>query len=173
MLECLQPYAGVDMSWAEKGNALHWDRCNSMAMGLVSSPFVATGIFSWSMEVITADKKRSSNIFFWDFVIQNSHGTTSYDHTIPVIYIWDSIQGVISAARKMYVDDLISIAANQSLAKEATHQVETTTRYIGLQDANRKWRPISQTPGEWNGSITLLIEGVFVFITVSEKKWNK
>ena len=45
MLESLQPYVGVNVSWSEKGNALHWEICTRMAMGLVSSPFATTRIF--------------------------------------------------------------------------------------------------------------------------------
>ena len=59
MWESLQPYAVVDVYWAEKGNALHWGKWTRMAMGVVSSPFVTTIMFSWDMEVITAYRKRS------------------------------------------------------------------------------------------------------------------
>ena len=45
--------------------------------------------------------------------------------------------------------------------------------YLGLQDAKKKWRPISQKPVEWTGSTTLPLEGVGLFVMVSEKKWNK
>ena len=76
-------------------------------------------------------------------------------------------------ACKTYVDDLRSISATQSLTKEATHQVYTTMGYIVMQDATRKRRPISQTMGECTGSVTLSLEGVCLFVTVSEKKWNK
>ena len=147
MSESLHTYAGVDVSWADKGNALHWERWTSMVMGLLSSPFATTRIFSRAMEVITGDRKRSSNPFFWDVFIQNSPGTTSYDPNIPSIYIWDSIRGVIRAACKTYVDDLRSITATQSLANEATHQIYTNMGYLVLQDSTRKRRPISQTLG--------------------------
>ena len=45
--------------------------------------------------------------------------------------------------------------------------------YLGLKDTKRKWRPISQTLGDWAGSITISLEGVGLFVTASEKKWNK
>ena len=96
--ERLQPYAGVDVSWADKENALHWERWTRMAMGLVSSTFSNKRIFSWAMEVITGDMKMSLNNFFWDVVIHNSPGTNFYDSTTPRLYRWDSIQGVIIAA---------------------------------------------------------------------------
>ena len=117
-----------------------------MAMGLISLNFSIKIIFSWDMEVINGDSKMSSNTFFWNVVIQNSPGTTSYDTTMPRLYIWDSIRGVISAACNTYVDDLRSIASTQSLAKESTHQVDITMGYLCLQDDTRKRWPVSQTP---------------------------
>ena len=73
----------------------------------------------------------------------------------------------------MYVDEIISIASTQPLAKEATNQAENNIGFLGLQDATRKRRPIYQTPGEWTELITLSLEGVGLFVAVSNKKWNK
>ena len=58
-------------------------------------------------------------------------------------------------ACKKYVANLLSIAAANSLAKEATQQVDTTMGYRGLQDATRKRRPIYQTPGGGRLGISL------------------
>ena len=100
--------------------------------GIVYSTFATTRIFYWAMEMITGDRKRSSNPFFWDVVIQNPPETTSYDPTMSRLYIWDSTRGVIRSACKTYVNVLRYIAANHSLAKEATHQVETAMGYLGM-----------------------------------------
>ena len=144
-----------------------------MAIGLVSSPLMTTRMFSWAMEVITGYIKRSSNPFFYDVVIQNSPGTTFYDTTMPRLYRWDSIQGVIIAACRTYIDALRYIAATQSLDKEATHQVDTNMGYLGLNYDTRKQCSIYQTPWGCNGYITISLEGVVLFVTVLEKKWNK
>ena len=45
--------------------------------------------------------------------------------------------------------------------------------YLGLQDATRKRRPISRSPGEWTSSISVAIPDVGLFVTVSQKKWDK
>lgn len=45
--------------------------------------------------------------------------------------------------------------------------------YLGLQDATRKRHPDSQAPGEWTGIITRAIEGVGLFVTVSQAKWDR
>ena len=45
--------------------------------------------------------------------------------------------------------------------------------YLGLQNATRKRRPDAQVPGEWTGAITLALEGIGLFVTVSQSKWDK
>ena len=77
-----------------------------MTMGLVSSTVATIRIFFCDMELITVYRKNSLNPFFWCVVIQNSPGTISYDPTMPSIYRWDSVQKVIIAACKTYVDNL-------------------------------------------------------------------
>ena len=46
-------------------------------------------------------------------------------------------------------------------------------RYLDIQDATWKRRPISQTPEEWTESINISLEGVGFVITVYENNWNK
>ena len=45
--------------------------------------------------------------------------------------------------------------------------------YLGLQDATRKCRPHGQHVGDWTGAISVAVEGVGLFVTVSEKKWMR
>ena len=45
--------------------------------------------------------------------------------------------------------------------------------YLGLQDATRNQHPNYQIPGEWTGSITLSLENVGLFVTVSVRKWGR
>ena len=169
----VQPYAGVDVSWSQEGKALRWERWNRMAMGLVSSPFATTRIFAWAMEIIKGDRFDPANPFAWDKVILNLPGSESYDTSMPRVYKFNSLLGVISSDCKTFMDDSRGIGATRELCHEATHRVETLMSYLGLQDAARKRRPNSQTPGEWTGSITLALEGVGLFVTVSQKKWDK
>ena len=70
----IQPYAGVDVSWAEEGKSLRWERWSRMAMGLVSSPFATTRIFAWAMEIIKGDRFDPKNPFAWDKVVINPSG---------------------------------------------------------------------------------------------------
>ena len=40
------PYSGVDVSWSEKGKALSWERWIRTAVGILSSPFATTRVFT-------------------------------------------------------------------------------------------------------------------------------
>ena len=61
--EKAQPYAGVGVSWAEKGKTLRWELWTRMTMGLLSSPFATTRIFECGVEVIIGDQNDESKTF--------------------------------------------------------------------------------------------------------------
>ena len=75
---------------------------------------------------------------------------------------------------KTFVDDSRrTIGPTQQLAHAATHRIEYYMMgYLGLQDATRKRRPTSQRPGKWTSSMSIAIEGVGLFATVSQAKWD-
>ena len=45
--------------------------------------------------------------------------------------------------------------------------------YLGLQDDTRKRITITQAHGKFNWSIVRYIEGDGLFVTVSQKKWDR
>ena len=104
--EKAQPYLVVDVSSAEKGKELSWERWTSIAMGIIYSPFATTRMFVWWVEVIIGDLKDESNPFYWDSVVQNFPGTNEYDPYIPRLYCWDSKRQIITAACKIFVYDV-------------------------------------------------------------------
>ena len=48
-----------------------------------------------------------------------------------------------------YIDDLRTIAASEDLCQEVTQCVASVVSYLGMQDAPRKRRGPSKTPGAW------------------------
>ena len=128
---------------------------------------------AWGVEVIIGDRKDESNPFNWDSVVQNCPGTNYYDPSTPRLYRWDSKLQVITAACKDFLYDSRSVAATQTLSRDVIHRIKTVMGYLGLQDATRKGRPNSQTPGEWTGSITFSLENISPCVTLSEKKWGR
>ena len=95
------------------------------------------------------------------------------DPTLPRVYKWNELSESIACECKFFCDDFRIVGPNESLTKAATHRLETTMSYLGIQDATRKRRRITQTPGEWTGSIVVSVEDVGVFVTVSRKKWER
>ena len=171
--ERIRPYAGVDLSWLNPKGGSRWERWTRMAMGMRPSPFVTVRLFAWAMEFIQGDRHDPLNPFHWSKVILNCPGSPTYDPSMPKVYKWNPVALAIACDCKTFVDDSRSIGPTRELVTQATHQMETRMAYLGLQDATRKRRPISRTPGEWTGSISVAIPDVGLFVTVSQKKWDK
>ena len=74
---------------------------------------------------------------------------------------------------KTFVDDFRGIGPTKELLQRATQKVESTMGDFGLQDATRMHRPNSQQPGEWTGSISVALPDTGLFVTVSQKKWDR
>ena len=142
-------------------------------MGMRPSPFVTVRLFAWAMEIIQGNRKDPSNPFHWSEVRLNCPGSPSYDPTMPRAYKWNPVALAITCNCKTFVDDSRPIGPTRELVTQATHQIETWMAYLGLQDATCKRRPISRAPGEWTGSISVAISDVGLFVTVSQKKWDK
>ena len=53
---------------------------------------------------------------------------------------------------KTYIDDLRTTAKDQRLAWLASSKIAKGCAWLGLQDAARKRREPSQTPGAWAGA---------------------
>ena len=172
----IRPYAGVDVSWASpdlKRERILWERWTRMAMGFVSSPFLTCRLFAWAMEVIKGDRLSPTNPFHWTHAVLNLPGMESFDPSMPRVYKFNPLTASIACDCKTFVDDSRTIGPSRQLLRDATHRIETMMAYLGLQDATRKRRPELQRPGEWTGSITIAMPNVGLFVTVSQKKWDK
>jgi hypothetical protein len=108
-------------------------------------------------------------------VVLNIPGMSSCNPAMPRFYKWSDSMNAIACDFKTFVDDSRrTIGPTQQLAHAATHRIEYYMMgYLGLQDATRKRRPTSQRSGEWTGSMSIAIEGVGLFATVSQAKWDK
>ena len=96
--EKVQPYAGVDVSWAEKGKDPRWELWTRMAIRILSSTFETTRMFAWGVEVMMGDRKDEANPFYCDSAFHNCPVTNEYDPYMPRMYRWDSKHQVITAA---------------------------------------------------------------------------
>jgi hypothetical protein len=64
------------------------------------------------------------------------------------------------------------VGNDRAEAKQAVRRVASICNYLGVQDAARKRRETSQTPGAWAGSV-ISTDGRGVYVTVSQEKWDK
>jgi hypothetical protein len=85
---------------------------------------------------------------------------------------WDSILQKIAGDIVGFVDDLQASAFSVEEAWQVARQVVARLQYLGIQDAPRKRRPPSMTPGAWAGGVFTTNVGK-VTKSVSQEKWDK
>ena len=88
------------------------------------------------------DRKEADNPFRWDEVRLNLPGSASYNPSLPRVCKWNSLEGAIACDCNFFCDDFRIIGPNEKQTKLATHRLETTMSYLGVQDATRKRRSI-------------------------------
>ena len=169
----IRPFCGVDLSWKLKKKGVLWERWNRMTMGMRPSPWVCTRLLAWMMEVVKGEPKAMNNPFRWDKVVLNCPGMKDYDPSMPRLYKWNEVLNQIAADIRWFMDDFRICGGNEEVVLQATRRLESIMAYLGLQDATRKRRPHGQHVGEWTGAISVAVEGVGLFVTISEKKWMR
>jgi len=124
------------------------------------------------VEKILGDPNDSDNPFQWETVEMNLPGSANYDPSRPWVFKWCRKDGKIACDLFIYVDDLRPTGPTEEDCWAATRRTASILNHCGIQDATRKRRPPSQTPGAWAGSvISTTMEQVRV--EVSQDKWCK
>ena len=175
----LRTYTGIDITdlFPEElkerfGQTRLWEAWTRCAMGLTTSPYQATQNAQRVKRIIFGDKLDPKNVFGWVDVRLNLPGDTDYDPSVPWISKIRS-DGVIAADVHPYVDDLRETAPTEEEAWAAASKMANGAAFFGLQDAARKRRPPSKSPGAWAGAVVGTDENGQVYKTVSQERWNK
>ena len=186
--DALRPYAGVDVTelgrrvvnpTTGKEEFVHegvigqlWERWERTLMGLQSSPYVCTQSFGWCEDFIRGERGDPNNPLEWAKTVLNLPGSEDYDPTKPWVYRI-SKTGRLASFFGTYIDDIRTGGVSEKEAWRTSRRVASRVQYLGMQDAPRKRRAPSRTPGAWAGAMckAKLDEGVFV--TCSQEKWNK
>jgi hypothetical protein len=179
--ETLRELAGVDLTQyrteeelAELGETIMakcWERWVRCAMGLKPSPYQTGQGVLFAEDVIRGDRFEEKNIFRWHHLELNLPGSETYDPTKPWAFKI-RLDGTPAADFSIYVDDNRGTGNTKKEAREAARKVASTCNYLGIQDASRKRRAASQTPGAWAGSV-IHTDGKSVYVLVSQEKWDK
>lgn len=166
--------AGVDLSHYfpdEKEGAL-WEAWQRAAMGLGSSPFQCVQALGVAEEVTWGDPTAPDNVFRWDTVALNLPGSPDYSPSRPWVAKYRADDACIVADLSIFVDDLRPNGPSPEEAWLAGRRAASVLNFLGIQDAPRKRRDSSQSPGAWAGSVIKTgSEGTFVL--TSQQKWDK
>ena len=171
----IRPYCGVDLTkyfpeLVGNGKVLwvRWTRC---CMGLKTSPYNCVQGMMHLSEAIFGDRKNESNPFRWDKIKLNLPGLADYDPSLPWVYK-ERKDGSIACDVFTYVDDLRPTGPTEEECWAATRRTGSIINHHGVQDASRKRRPPSQTPGAWAGSV-ISTDSEQVLVEVAQDKWDK
>ena len=156
---------GVDTAG---GVFLTWDR---PAMGLTGSPYQSVQTGTRGKRVMLGDPGQSSNPFQWKEVRLNLPGDQNYDPRLPWVFKMRE-DGRIAADLHTYIDDNRGTANDAEEAWKVSSRVAKTCCWLGMQDAARKRRAPSMTPGAWAGTI-IRTDGIKAEKIVSQERWNK
>jgi hypothetical protein len=102
----------------------------------------------------------------------NLLGTVEYDPSLPWVSKVRNDDERIAADLFTFVDDLRPTGGSKKDVWRAARKAASTLNHLGIQDAARKRRDSSQSPGAWAGAV--IRTGVMgVLILTSEEKWMK
>jgi hypothetical protein len=181
--EEVKPFTGVDLSCMyEEGEPIdpkwaYWDR---NLMGFAASPNNSCLMALIIEEVIHGNRHETRcgsdgkelNPFQWFKVQLNLPGTEGYDPTQTWICKMRE-DGLFACAMLTFVDDERVAGPTEDLTWQASHRIAAIQSYLGVQDAARKVRPCSQTPGAWAGAVVHIFPQLGVCTLTSEDKWTK
>jgi hypothetical protein len=168
----LRELAGVDLShYFGEGGKVIWEAWKCAGMGVKSSPFQAVLALTVADEIIKGNHLDEKNEFRWVRVRFNLPGNHDYDPSIPwVLKVREDRQ--IASDLFTFVDDLRPTGPGRVACWKAARRAASVLNWLGIQDAPRKRRDSSQSPGAWSGSVIRVTpEGVCVL--ASEDKWIK
>lgn len=136
------------------------------------SPYSSVQYCTIAEEFSRGNNLDADNPLRWDVIVLNLPGSKKYDPSKPRVYKWDSSMGCLAGELVIFVDDCRITGKTIELAWKIARQVCSRFQYLGIQDATRKRKPPTQTPGAWAGAVFATTDDK-VTKTVTEDKWNK
>lgn len=173
--EDLQRYCGVDLTqlfpeWKNPEFRLLVGRWTRNAMGLRPSPYNSVQGALIAKYAVMGDLSDAANPFGWETLRLNLPGSQGYDATLPwIMKIRED--GKHASGLSQYIDDLRVSAASKELAWQCSSRMAKGLAFLGLQDAARKRRECTQSPGAWAGAVISTQGGLFKSVT--QERWEK
>ena len=176
----LRPYAGVDVRSissffpenllsSASGGKIRWNR---LFMGMLPSPYHSVEQFYLAEEIAIGSPSEPDNPCGFDEVRFNIPGSSDYNPILPWVMKWNAKHNNIAGDAITYMDDIRTVGFSAENAWQVARRLASRLQYMGIQDAPRKRRPPSKTPGAWAGSVQHISEDA-VSKTVTQAKWDK
>jgi hypothetical protein len=102
----------------------------------------------------------------------NLPGSENYDPNRPWVHKIRLDDGRIAADLFIFVDDLRPTGSSRKEAWLAARRAASKLNWLGIQDAPRKCRDSSQSPGAWAGCVVRTGKNG-VHVLTSQEKWDK
>jgi hypothetical protein len=172
----IRAYCGVDLSQlfpedVDPVTGMMYGKLTRAAMGLRPSPYGSVKGSLRATRIILGNRFRRDNHFQWESIRKNQPGDEDYLANLP----WISKirkDGLVAAELLQYIDDLRTTAPDDKIVWAASSRIAKACCWLGLQDAARKRREPSQTPGAWAGA-TVPMDGHNVYKGVTQDRWEK
>jgi hypothetical protein len=175
----IQPYSGIDLTGLQTELELEprvhrtmWMRWTRNWMGARMSPFSSVQFCHFAEEFCRGLNTDNKNELRWHVIVLNLPGSPTYDPSRPRVYKWDSKEKRIAGDFIIFVDDVRATGQTTEHAWGVSRQVVSRFQFLGVQDASRKRKPPSQTPGAWAGAV-FASTADNITKTVSREKWIK
>jgi hypothetical protein len=124
-------------------------------------------------EQILGDPKDSSNVFEWEEVCLNLPRMAEYDPSKAWV-AKVSEDGQVAADLFIYMDDVRPTGPDAEECWRDSRRAASVCNQLGIQDAPRKKRGVSRSPGPWAGSMVYTDDAqAGVRVLVSRKKWAR
>ncbi len=98
------------------------------------------------------EEGKELNPFQWASILLNLPGSEGYNSCKSWVSKLQA-DGWVACNLFTFVDDKWVTGADEDLAWQASHTLASKQSYLGIQDAGRKARPSSKTPGAWAGAL--------------------
>jgi hypothetical protein len=176
----LRPHSGVDLR--SLSNCLNnyktpisdeeSERWEQLFMGMDPSPYIAIRMYYVAEEFCRGPASSKDNPMGYDEVRLNLPESSDYNPSLPRVMKWNQAAKAIAGDVVTFVDDLRASGHSVDNSWQVSCQLGSWLQYLGIQDAPRKRRPPSQTPGAWAGGIFSSANGQ-ITKSFSVEKWNR
>jgi hypothetical protein len=177
------PFTGVNLSSLYEGSdevGPRWAVWDRNLMGFAALPYNSIKMALVAEEICKGNRHEEGvgidgkelNPFQWRRVWLNLPGSKEYDPCKSWISKLRS-DGRVACDLFTFVDDERVTGPDEELTWQTSHSLASKQSYLGMQDAGRKARPSSQTPGAWAGAIVHVLPSLGVCVLTSAEKWDK